>query len=502
MKPFAPRPKWTTPRATAYATYAPSNLTGNVTLVYDVPAAGELSVKGRHLVLNPGAVDRNVTLPAVAESEGVELFISVPAGATNRVDILNPAAATLSSLGAGESAICICANGVWYAAELVASDTGYFADDKFYVYDDGDRTKRWALQVSGVTAGQTRVMTVLDRNWTPGIYNTDEFYVRDTADTTKRLALDLTTVTTGTDRTVYMPDENVVLSATASWLMAVTRAWGVDVDGAGGGLCGADSANAAFPVAQILSHDVSDTYYQIDGTSAGADYTADWQILPDTYANDDAVYFGFDAPYPELYIGVSATNQTYTGDGGKWQYWNGSAWTDLPAGTFYDGTDANDPTLGTQAFGQDGCLTFLPPTDWASSDVSTVTGKYWLRWIVVTAGNISQDAVLDNADPPDLVSPEHGFEAPQHGRITRARFCDGNATLHTAADVKFFVWNYTQNTGTALQTWAQDKAVHEAAALTLDCSQGDSLGIVCIAEDGTNEPTNVHVELTATVNAS
>lgn len=41
-----------------------------------------------------------------------------------------------------------------------------FADDAFTVHDEGDDTKKVALQCSGITAGQTRVLTVPDYNAT------------------------------------------------------------------------------------------------------------------------------------------------------------------------------------------------------------------------------------------------------------------------------------------------------------------------------------------------
>ena len=48
----------------------------------------------------------------------------------------------------------------------LAPYSSHFMDTKAIFYDDGNDTKRAAFQLSGVTAGQTRVMTVPDKNIT------------------------------------------------------------------------------------------------------------------------------------------------------------------------------------------------------------------------------------------------------------------------------------------------------------------------------------------------
>lgn len=90
------------------------------------------------------------------------------------------------------------ASGVKWAASGVTSE---FVDNVFRVLDDGDNTKELAFEVSGVTTGTTRTVTVADQNidMTP----TTGSYQGSDADLTALAALSSTGIVTRTAAATY-----------------------------------------------------------------------------------------------------------------------------------------------------------------------------------------------------------------------------------------------------------------------------------------------------------
>lgn len=121
---YRPEPRWRSERAVAFDAYVPSNLTGDVDLVFTIPSTNELAIKGRHLVLNPGAGNRNVDLPAVADSEGLELLISNPVAATNNLVVRSPGHVALATVLPGRSLLAFCDGVIWRATLFVTAVGG------------------------------------------------------------------------------------------------------------------------------------------------------------------------------------------------------------------------------------------------------------------------------------------------------------------------------------------------------------------------------------------
>jgi hypothetical protein len=271
--------------------------------------------------------------------------------------------------------------------------------------------------------------------------------------------------------------------------------WAVDGDGAntnGGGIVGGSvvltEATAAYAV--VEDYDAGGSDYQLLSTSAtGAGFTANYQLLPDTEAIGDACYFGAAIPFCEVAFDMSATVQTYSDDAGKWQYWNGSAWTDLTI--VKDQTDATAQD-GKRPFGRDGALSFIPPTDWATTTVNSQSA-YWIKW-VVTAANVTQIG-LTNSQEHEIVTPESPIIIPRDMTITGLRLSDSAATVHTTADIKFLLFNFTTGEYEGEFTWAQDDRQAYYEGLTLTASAGDELGVLITQEDGTNEASDVAMEM-------
>lgn len=284
------------------------------------------------------------------------------------------------------------------------------------------------------------------------------------------------------------------LTADMVWDIPVLGTWAYDGDGArtnGAGLCGDDPVLTAAAYCKGLD---GGTYADIATISAEAGYTANYQLLPDVPADGDGFLIGFTVPVPEIAFLLSQL-ATYTGDAGKYQYSDGvGSMADLTASL--DNTDATAAD-GLRTLQQVGALSHVPAAGWVADTIDGVTA-YWIKWVVTGFAAITQVPIL-NSVLPDVVSPEDGFVAPQDGTITRIRLSDNAATLHTAADVKFMLVNFTTGAHSGELTFAQDKRTDAWASLTLAVNDGDVLGVVCTQEDGTNEPSGVHLSCEVTL---
>lgn len=275
--------------------------------------------------------------------------------------------------------------------------------------------------------------------------------------------------------------------------MAAYGAWAIDGDGArtnGGGLVGdvlLTQADAA--MAQVWDETTA-AFLQLDGSSAGAGYTSDDQLLPDTPVVNDAAYFGHTVPFFELALDI-ATNAVHSGDALIWEYWDGDSWETLTLARDHTDTTAQD---GLRSFQQSGAIHFVPPADWAANTINSQSA-YWIRCRVTDA--LVTTAPVTNSVQHDTVTPLAGWAAPFGLEVIAIRAVDATTgAVHAANDVKFVLANFTSGRHSGELTWGTGKRSQSWPGLSLIAVKDDVLGVVVTQEDSMNEPVNVMIELT------
>jgi len=274
---------------------------------------------------------------------------------------------------------------------------------------------------------------------------------------------------------------------------------GEDTDGAGtngGGLVGGvpDITTHTYTNATddvfVLVYDSGTTTWDALATSAlltaGADWAANYQLLPDADAEGagDAFAIGFATPFCEVVFDDLATAAgavaTWGGDGGKWQYSTGAGtWSDL---TVFDNTDST-AFDGLRSLQRSGAITFVPPADWVTAAYDGVT-KYWIQY-VITAAQLTQTPLIDgtNYDEPFVAVPNADtFSAPFKLEIAKVRVTNMGLTVHDQ-NIVFIVGNFTDGVFSAAQTWTASQLNDKftlASAIAAD--PGDLIGI-CITND-------------------
>ena len=214
-----------------------STISGNET--FDASSAMISAIDG-------GLSSRNVTALASCEIVGMmKAFYN--AGATNNLVIRSSTPSTLATLAPGDWVILFHNGSAWIKLSVAASVLGSanvwtglqtfgagaaLKDSVSYFYDDGDATKKVAIQASGITTGTTRTLTAPDASGTLSLVDLAQTfsalqtfgagavlkdsvsYFYDDGDATKRVAIQCSGVTTGNTRVLTPPDANATLAAT------------------------------------------------------------------------------------------------------------------------------------------------------------------------------------------------------------------------------------------------------------------------------------------------
>jgi len=281
--------------------------------------------------------------------------------------------------------------------------------------------------------------------------------------------------------------------------MAAFGSWTEDGDAIytnGGGLVGGDPVATAVAAAFAVVEDAG-AFELLSLSSAGA-YTADYQLFPDVpVAAVDMFYLGHAVPFCEVGFNMSATVAVYDStDVIEWEYSQGSStWAALTVS--YDNSEATAHD-GTEFGERDGCMTFVPPADWASETVNGQAGL-WIRAKIAAAKAANMTTVGITSDEPGIVTPGDGWIATLDGNVDAIRIVDGTTgTLHSARDVKFILMNYTTGAHSGEVAFAQDKRTDFWGGLTMAIADGDVLGVLCTQDDGSDEVINPMLELSIT----
>jgi hypothetical protein len=239
-------------------------------------------------------------------------------------------------------------------------------------------------------------------------------------------------------------------------------------------------------------YDASATSYTNCAVSGGEDgYTANYQLFPDTEAENDAVYFGASSPFGVLYFNVATTNATYSADSVTWEYYDGSSWSTLSI--LYDQTDSDD-TDGDRPFQEDGYVIFNAPEDWTATTVDS-QNAYWIRARISSAG-LTQIPLLDSHEHY-TVAFDAGTKIPYAADISRARF-SFNTTGGSSNDTKVILCNLSDGTCSSVTTITQGKQDFAVSDFDVSVDADDEIGFFITQEDGITEYADATVELTLT----
>jgi hypothetical protein len=308
------------------------------------------------------------------------------------------------------------------------------------------------------------------------------------------------------DQTAALPTINIpnFVDATADFLVTNTFTTtlpfagglrGEDTDSAGtngGGLVGGapdittHTYTAGTDDVFVKVYDAGTTTWDDLSTSAlltaGADWAANYQLLPDADAEaaGDAFAVGFATQFCEVVFDDLATAAgalaTWAANGGKWQYSTGAGtWSDL---TVFDNTDLTAYD-GLRSLQRTGAITFVPPADWATA---TYDGQlaYWIQYVIVDA-QLTQTPLIDgtNHDEPFVAVPNADtFSAPFKLEITKVRVTNMGLTIHDQAIV-FIVGNFTDGVFSAAQTWTASQLNDKFTLGTaIAADPGDLIGIL------------------------
>lgn len=169
------------------------------------------------------------------------------------------------------------------AGQTTFTGNAIFADATFFLQDDGDATKQAKFQLSGITTGTTRTLTVPDFNgtfildagaqtisgaktFTSATFQDNNFGIFDNLDNTKIVAFQLSGLTTATTRTLTVPDANGTLALNTVF---TSGAAGL-VPASGGGTVNFLRADGTFAAPPAGSGSPGGATTQMQYNSAGA----------------------------------------------------------------------------------------------------------------------------------------------------------------------------------------------------------------------------------------
>lgn len=196
----------------------------------------------------------------------------------------------------------------------------------------------------------------------------------------------------------------------------------------------------------VQTYDYSITTYTNETTDAGDYGTTDLPFLDDP--TNDYLYVGRDATFSSVTFFLSTVaSSTVTPD---WEYWNGSAWTDITE---------TDNTTGFTISGKD--VNWGTLTGWATTSVNGVS-KYWVRVIGGSSPSTKPTAsyILPEQHADSTTSVERVVEETTIEQTNQDGFGDtSNQELYTLEVFDDYLYAGTSHASAGAELWRSDDGI-------------------------------------------
>lgn len=208
----------------------------------------------------------------------------------------------------------------------------------------------------------------------------------------------------------------------------------------------------------------------------------DMTLLPATETTSDNYYFGNANKFTGIKLDFGTAG---VGTAIQFQYWNGTAWTNLAtAHKLVD--DSAGYTTGTDTY----FITWEIPSDWATKTVNSET-EYWIK-VACTTASFSTQPKGKQAWVMDITTGL-GLSIPVTGKIQKASFSCLTIS-DTTNDTIFQIINFTQGTTDTI-TYTKGKEADTDDTVDLAVTKDDEIGIQVIQEEGSTEYANIQLVL-------
>lgn len=146
-------------------------------------------------------------------------------------------------------------------------------------------------------------------------------------------------------------------------------------------------------ISQLFNYDTGTSAFTDNTTAVNSTTESPFNLFDDAPATGDIIYIGSG----NIFLGLEVNLSTVGVDNGTtaidWEYWNGTAWTDLTE---------TDTDTGASIFTASGRFTWTFPYGWAQTTVNSSNNYYWIRGTLTD--DYSTDPIVSTMVIQDSVS--------------------------------------------------------------------------------------------------